>query len=258
MFCPSISPDAKKSWKDSFDSYEAVQVGRGSSGSVLRIDDDLVIKVFAPDEDGMLDFERERDIFEQLQFHGHSKHIVRYVEHFGEAGIVLEHLGDTLRKHLHKEASMEYQVYRWTREACEGLAFLHDAGVFHGDVGCHNFLMDNSGGIKLCDFAGSRRDGEEARVCYEVRSQHPLYESGDCTLSTEIFALGSLIFEIILREPPYASEPGKVVREKFEKGQFPLFKIEDFRMQRIIRKCWQGEYRDVHEVIKDIPSYRLS
>jgi len=61
----------------------------------------------------------------------------------------------------------------------------------HGDVGCHNFLVDKEGHIKLCDFAGSKRKGEIARVCYEVRGEHPDYRVGQPTLATEIFSLVS-------------------------------------------------------------------
>jgi len=50
--------NTKGNWILSFDFYEAPSVGRGSSGSVLAIDEELVIKIFSEDEQGVRDFER--------------------------------------------------------------------------------------------------------------------------------------------------------------------------------------------------------
>jgi serine/threonine protein kinase len=79
----------------------------------------------------------------------------------------------------------------WVHDACKGLDFLHSKGIMHGDVGCHNFLINGKQHLKLCDFAGSKREGETARICYEVRGQHPDYQSGQPTRVTELFALVS-------------------------------------------------------------------
>ena len=59
-------------WKGSFSFYDAQSVGRGSSGSVLAIDQDLVIKIFSDDEEGQLDFDREREVYHDLQRDGVS------------------------------------------------------------------------------------------------------------------------------------------------------------------------------------------
>ena len=176
-------------WKDSFSYYDAQSVGRGSSGTVLAINQDLVIKIFSEDEEGQLDFDRERSIFQDLQRDCGSPYIVKFLEVW-EDGLVLERLKCTLRSRLREKSQPSLHVrLRWLIEACQALEFIHDRGVMHGDVGCHNFLVDKKGRIKLCDFAGSAREGETARICYEIRGQHPKYQIGRPTTKTEIFAL---------------------------------------------------------------------
>lgn len=180
-------------WKISFSFYDAQSVGRGSSGSVLAIDQDLVIKIFSDDEEGQLDFDREREIYHDLQRDGGSRYIVRFLEVW-EDGIVLERLKSTLRFRLRERVQPSVALRtQWLMEACKALCFLHDRNIMHGDVGCHNFLVDKKGHIKLCDFAGSKRKGETARICYELRGQHPEYQIGEPTSKTEIFALVSLV-----------------------------------------------------------------
>jgi serine/threonine protein kinase len=186
----SVVSDGWKSW---FDSYDAESVGRGSSGTVLAIDEELVIKTYVEDEEGQRDFDRERAIYDILQSEAFSPYIVKFVEEW-ESGLVLERLSGTLRSHLRdKLPPSEENRAQWILDTCKGLEFLHEKGIMHGDVGCHNFLVDYQGHVKLCDFAGSRRDGETARICYEVRGQHPDYQIGEPTVETEIFGLVSLL-----------------------------------------------------------------
>jgi serine/threonine protein kinase len=183
-------------WKVSFSFYDAQSVGRGSSGSVFAIDQDLVIKIFSEDEEGQLDFDREREIYHDLQRDGGSRYIVKFLEVW-EDGLVLERLKSTLRSRLREKFQPSAALRtQWLIEACKALCFLHDRGIMHGDIGCHNFLVDKKGHIKLCDFAGSIRKGETARICYEVRGRHPEYRIGEPTPKTEIFALVSFGFAL--------------------------------------------------------------
>jgi serine/threonine protein kinase len=180
------------SWKSTFDTYDAPSVGRGSSGTVLAINKILVIKVFADDDEGQLDYDRETSIYTELQSEYQSPYIVHFIEEW-QSGLVLERLDCSLRLYLRQESQHPMEkVLSWMHDACKGLEFLHSKGIMHGDVGCHNFLVNRQQHLKLCDFAGSKREGELARICYEVRGQHPTYQSGQPTRVTELFALVSI------------------------------------------------------------------
>ncbi|KAE9364756.1 kinase-like protein [Stipitochalara longipes BDJ] len=239
-------------WKDSFSFYDAQTIGRGSSGSVLAINQDLVIKIFSEDEEGQLDLDRERDIFHDLQRDGGSPYIVKFLE-IWEDGLILERLKCNLRSRLREKSQLALQArFRWLIEACKAIEFLHNRGVMHGDIGCHNFLVDRRSHIKLCDFAGSTREGETARICYEIRGQHPEYQIGQPITKTEIFALGSTMFEIYTSRSPYAEQIDAVVQKKFQERVFPLAKIECLVIRRIIQKCWMDEYVEVSDVRLDL------
>lgn len=249
MSCTKLT--SNDHWKFSFDSYNALSVGRGSSGTVLEIDQNLVIKTYINNDEGKRDFSREKEIFDILQKGTPSPYIVRCIEEYDE-GLVLERLESTLRSRLRQQRTPLNVRSKWTLDCCRGLQFLHQKGVIHGDIGCHNFLVGRSNLVKLCDFAGSKIVGERARICYEVRGQHPDYQSGEPTIATEIFALGSTIFEIWTSCQPYAAVSNEVVRRRFRNREFPLSDIKNPAMREVILKCWTDEYVDVSQVYDDI------
>jgi serine/threonine protein kinase len=246
----------EEDWKDTFSFYDAEHVGYGSSGSVLGINSKYVIKVFSQDEEGNIALECEKAAYEKLRSNEVlRKHIIEYVEEW-ESGLVLERMGPTLRIYL---TGLQFPpdpslAYRWAIEASEGLTFLHSRGILQGDVGCHNILIDGTAHVKLCDFAGSKIGEARSWVCYQVRSQHPLYRGQQPTVKTEIFALGSVLFEIWTGRPPYASETNAIVRERFLRQEFPTFEIDDPEMQRIIDSCWRGIYVRVADISSDLQS----
>lgn len=180
------------SMRPPFDIYDARCLGTGSSGSVFVYSEEHVIKVFSEDIEGQKDFDREREIFKDLKSQPPSRYIVQFVVAWPD-GLILERLCSTLRFQLrdNKQHITVDTRMCWIVEAQRALEFLHEKGIMHGDVGCHNYLVNKHGHIKLCDFAGSMRKWETTRVCYEVRGQHPEYRIGEATPKTEIFALVS-------------------------------------------------------------------
>ena len=212
--------------------------------------------MFADDEEGQLDLAREKEIFDTLQSSGGSDYIVKCEEQWF-SGLVLERLGSTLRsllKDFSKDAPDSHHTLalQWSLESCKGLAFLHKHRVIHGDIGCQNILVSANGHAKLCDFAGSRIGDKDAWVAYEVRGQHPLYSGQQPKIETEIFAIGSVLFEIWTLHPPYVAETDFVVRKKFLDREFPLDCVKVLEIQQVISKCWQEGYCDVPSICDDI------
>jgi len=243
------------SYMKSFDAYDAPLVGQGGSGAVLAIDDRLVIKYYADGDRATMDFERELRIYERLQGSELSPNVVQF-KYQWDHGIVMERLGMTLRQRLHlKDVTVELKD-RWISETTQGLAFLHSKGILHGDFGCQNIMIDGNGHAKLCDFAGSKLDDQNAWICYEVRSQHPGYRGKQPTTVTELFSLGSVIFEISTTRPPYETLTNATVRKKYEEGNFPLDTVDRPRIRRITEKCWKDKYKKVAEVCEELQETR--
>jgi serine/threonine protein kinase len=257
------SPQSRDEWKKTFSFTTAKLIGRGASGIVFAINDELVIKVFGRDPEAQSHLAREREIFEKLQGHVTSEYIVHFKEQWA-SGLVLERLDDTLRDLLKTcvpSDSCQAQpssALTWSLECCRGFAFLHDNGIIHGDIGCQNVMVSANKHAKICDFAGSKIGDEDAWVAYEIRSQHPDYSGDQPTITTEIFAIGSLLFEIWTRNSPYFGESDSLVKEKFREGDFPLDRISSQKVMRIVYRCWTKGYRTVSEICEDLESIERS
>jgi serine/threonine protein kinase len=247
------------SWKDDFTFINATCIGRGGSGIVFVIDRKKVIKAFPCGDEGCKSLERERHVFDRLQRNGYSKHFVRFYEEWA-SGLVLERCERTLREELMSFTEGEQPPFamQWSQDICMGLSFLHQNDIYHGDLGCQNIMLDQDNKAKLCDFAGSRlKEGEvwkDAWISYEVRSQHPKYRGQQPNLETEIFALGSVLFEIWTSRPPFASESNFFVRQNFQAYVFPVSSVKSSQVQTIIHNCWRGVYKDVQQVIQQLES----
>jgi serine/threonine protein kinase len=255
----SHSSDVSSSddWEGTFSFIDAICIGRGGSSIVFVIDNQRVLKVFPQDEEGERDLERELSIYLKIERDGGSDYIVRFYKVW-ESGLVLERHARTLRQILVtlEEGARSLFALQWVQESCRAVNYLHQKEIWHGDLGCQNIMLDQENHLKLCDFAGSKfRNGdtwEDAWISYEVRSQHPEYRGKQPTIETEIFALGSIIFEIWTSRPPYSSETDPTVRQKFVDKDFPLFMIDDAKIRGIVKRCWMGAYNSVAEICTEV------
>ncbi|TVY17423.1 Serine/threonine-protein kinase RUNKEL [Lachnellula arida] len=242
-------PSRTEDWELTFSIVKAKSIGHGGSGTVFAIDQSKVIKVFSGDTYGKMDLEREKDIFETLQSREFSKLVVNF-KYQWTSGLVLERLESTLRQRLVGilPPSQPPLALQWVQECSAAVKFIHSHNVIHGDLGCQNFLVDSDEHVKLCDFAGSRLGDLDAWIAYEVRSQHPKYSGQQPTIKTEIFALGSVFFEIYTSRPPFPSASNLVIRQKFFAGEFPIQEVPDPDVRHVIQTCWAGEYENVSDI----------
>jgi serine/threonine protein kinase len=258
----SRSSPSRDEWKQTFSFTTAVSIGCGASGTVFIIDSTWVIKVFGRDAEGQLHLAREKEIFDKLQSQAASEYIIHCKEQWA-SGLVLERLDTTLRALLKRFSQHDLEAQHpsaltWSLECCRGFALLHDNDIIHGDIGCQNVMISTSGHAKLCDFAGSKIGHKDAWVAYEVRSQHPLYSGQQPSITTDIFAIGSLLFEIWTARPPYAAEPDLVVKKKFRAGEFPIDSIKNPSIKEVIQKCWSEKYNKVSDICEGLELIKSS
>lgn len=76
-------------------------------------------------------------------------------------------------------------------------------GVLQVDIGTHNMLLDWHENMKLADFAGASIGGSEPSIVSGTRAEHPSFPSSKPSIQTEIFALGSTLYEIETTHSPY-------------------------------------------------------
>lgn len=236
---------------EDFDDCDAPIIGMGGSAVVLAVNEHLAFKQFGGSPTSRKELRRELKILKRLSSEKTSPHIVEFYGRW-ENGIVMERLEMT----LHWRLGMPYVDLKlqdqWMLEITKGVSFMHRRGVLHGDLSCHNVLVDNYGHAKICDFAGSKLGDRKATARYQVRNQHPRYVGRQPNIATELFALGSMIYQIATLHLPYERLLDSAVQEHFENGEFPLDCIDRPEIRDIVEDCWRGEYSRVSEVCKDL------
>ncbi|KAK5233206.1 hypothetical protein LTR47_005703 [Exophiala xenobiotica] len=224
-------------------------LGAGVSGHVFAIDDHTVVKVALRTGNEYMDNELleshmlERRVFERLGKH----HRICELKYAINRGLVLERLVESLRDRLSnlrkcdKLPSVE-EAFKWSIQAAEGSAYLHENGVIHYDMGSANLLLDQDDNIKICDFGGSSIDGSMPQGELDTDFQRP---GKDDTVSNEqddLFDLGSLIFEIWTGGMPSWSDSTLDIH-----GRFP--DLSCVLPAAVIMQCWNDHYQSATEIV---------
>jgi serine/threonine protein kinase len=137
---------------------------------------------------------------------------------------------------------------RWAINCAESISFVHTHGILHCDISARNFLVADDESLKLCDFAGSTIGNEQALVSEETRyRKYHDTEITTHTIQTELFATGSLIYEIMTGRRPYdeVMEDESVERLYRQENYPPL---ETVCYAAIIDRCWHGQFQSAKQV----------
>jgi eukaryotic-like serine/threonine-protein kinase len=131
--------------------------------------------------------------------------------------------GESLRRRLQREYRLEVGESLWiARQTAEALAALHQAGFLHGDVKPDNLRLTADGTAVLTDLGFAHRVGENAsflRAGYVLGTANYLApelcdELPEEDLSSDLFALGATLFEMLTGRLPYP--PGSL-RQTFRR-----------------------------------------
>lgn len=137
---------------------------------------------------------------------------------------------------------------RWARQLADTLRYVHSKHVVHGDISCNNIFLDEHLNARLGDFAGSSIDGSEFLVTCSVSHEPPWSSTPE---KADIFALGSVYYQIMTGAPPYHELSSDIIEARYKDGDFP--KLESLEtLGYIIEGCWHGRYHCLDAVIGDI------
>jgi len=231
----------QKRWIWPFELEE--KLGEGGMGVVYRaryvVDDRrLALKLLPPDVANatiLSRFEREMEILKTLRhpnivkcFGGTCEGDQRfYAMELVEGGTLDRVIED--RGRLPWELAVEYGV-----QMASALAYAHERGVVHRDIKPGNFLLTNSGKLKLSDFglatviaaskitAAGRTMGTFPYMAPEqIRGRPPISAQSD------LYALGCVLFEMVGGRPPFVGEtPAEVMHKHLQEMPPRITEIE--------------------------------
>ncbi|KAJ0424990.1 kinase-like domain-containing protein, partial [Aspergillus carlsbadensis] len=111
--------------------------------------------------------------------------------------------------------------YRFARQAVEAAMYIHKMDVIHSDLSARQFLVDESCNLRLSDFGGSSLNGSSAIVMENATHFLPRDEESPNSVKSDLFALGSTIYEILVGRKPYDGVEDEEVQRLYSSGEFP-------------------------------------
>ncbi|KIO20541.1 hypothetical protein M407DRAFT_81433, partial [Tulasnella calospora MUT 4182] len=99
-------------------------------------------------------------------------------------------------------------------EIAEGLAYLHQCGLIHGDLKGNNILISGAEHVLLCDFGLAKhvtsRTSTSLRGVGSIPWQSPELLQDACrrTFQSDVYAFGITVYEVLSGREPYAHHTG--------------------------------------------------
>jgi serine/threonine-protein kinase len=214
------------------DRYEVVEkLASGAFGHVYRarqriLDRDIALKVLRPE------WQREKRVIERFRAEATAAasvahaHVVEVFD-FGETGellfMAMELLrGCSLRDRLESGLRpTESKAIELCSDLLAGLGAAHEAGVVHGDVKPSNIILHRGPEdevVKLIDFGAASPvsappvDAED--VIGTPSYMAPDLLNGRASASTDLYAVGAVLYEMIFGAPPFAGDSVSEVLKK--------------------------------------------
>ena len=221
-------------------------IGNGTFGYVFRLGKDRVVKVpkifSGPDNTDFNWMNRsalktEKEIYDRL---GPHKGIIqcfeaqdeRLVLAFAEQGSLSTYIQNNPEPPLHKRA-------KWIASLVDTFAYAHSCRVIVQDIDLQNILIHNEV-LKLSDFGQSfilPQDTDMEAFCIN-----------DTTPQIEILHLGCILYSI--------STWIEYKYYYFDENRWPrpeeLPEIDGILYASVIHKCWEGGYKSMEAVKKDL------
>src|SRR6266853_490404 len=202
----------------------AVYEGRQRTAFGRRVAIKVILGSYADDPDMRRRFAREARTVARL----HHPHILQLIEYGDEQGLLYLVMpfieGGTLTSYLRRSLPDLHEVAAIYQQLLDAVEYAHDAGLIHRDIKSSNVLLEQrrSGPpyVYLADFGLVRtsRQTEPEQVGKPIPLDQvpgtphymaPEQTRGIVTPSTDIYALGVLLYQMLVGELPY-NDPDEV------------------------------------------------
>ncbi|KAJ8079003.1 hypothetical protein PM082_013290 [Marasmius tenuissimus] len=149
-----------------------------------------------------------------------------------------------------------YTQQRLAEDVAQGLAYLHDLRITHGDLKGHNVLITSEHTACITDFGFARVIDNQSLAALSDTSIHQstsvrwfapeLFKSGTkaaMSPDSDIYSFGCVCYEIYAKRPPFCDIKGN--------GIYYMVVVQNHRpelprqvpdgMRRLIENCWRSE-----------------
>ena len=264
--------------------YEILSpIGAGGMGEVYkardtRLDRTVAIKVLpehvASDPDLKQRFEREAKTISSLN-HPHICTLHDIGTQDGIDFLVMEYLeGDTLAQRLEKGALPLDQALKVAVEIADALDKAHRQGITHRDLKPGNIMLTKAG-AKLLDFGLAKlRDPKAAVISpFERETRRASLtsegtilgtlqymapeqlEGKDADARTDIFAFGSVVYEMITGKEAFTGESqASLIAAILDSQPTPMSTLQPMSppaLDRVVRKCLGKDPEDRWQDVRD-------
>jgi eukaryotic-like serine/threonine-protein kinase len=264
---------------DQFDHFQIrSRMAQGGMGTIYRAIDllngrDVVLKV--PDSMALGDpaqyerFQRELEVMKLLDHPAIQKGLGSGMYNRTPYLVTALVDGESLRKHIDEKAPLTpAEAVRLIRKIAEGIAYCHEHDVIHRDLKPENILISPDGQPVILDF-GLALTKTARRVTYANLTSAagtPDYmapeqiEGHRGDERTDIYALGTMLFEMITGHTPFTGDNNLAVMAQHLQGAIPRLDREQPgvspQLAAVVARCLQrnpeDRYPKVRAFIEDL------
>jgi len=233
-------------------------LGKGGMGEVYRADDltlgQAVALKFLPDEaagdEGLLERFRNEVRIARRVSHPNVCRVYDVGDVDGQTFLTMEYVdGEDLASLLRRIGRLPPdKALDIARQLCAGLAAAHTKGVLHRDLKPANIMLDGRGQVVITDF-GLAGVADDIRG-NEIRSGTPAYmapeqlSGKEVTTSSDIYALGLVLYEIFTGKRAFAESSAKVLHARGDRTPSrPSSVVKDLDpiVEKVILRCLETE-----------------
>jgi tRNA A-37 threonylcarbamoyl transferase component Bud32 len=254
------------------------EIGKGGMGTVYKAYDSKIREVvalkllkpeIASDIEVIERFRNELKLARQVS-HRHVCRMYDLGEEWLSIYISMEYVaGEDLKSFIRRSGHLnEAKALGLARQILEGLVEAHRLGVVHRDLKPQNIMIDKEGNAKIMDFGIARSLHTKGVTGTGVIIGTPEYmapeqaEARDVDHRADIYALGTILFEMVTGRVPFEGETplSIVLKHRNEPPVDPqsLNAQISTGLSRIILKCLEksraDRYQSAAEALEDLNS----
>jgi serine/threonine protein kinase len=235
--------------------------------------DEVALKIMKPElarhERYRVRFFREAKLCEKLE---HENIVAAYDARRTDSYFfyAMEHVdGATVEERIDKDGPFEERLALYvTREVAKALIYLHGRGVIHRDLKPGNFLLTESGKVKIIDLglaklpAGMMQDSDAGLTVGTAEYLSPEQARGwdDVDGRSDIYALGVSLFHMVVGEVPFKGDTGQevIAQQVLSALDRPELKSRQvsaylhYFIQRMMAKDRADRFQTPEEIIAEI------